>query len=425
MRLSDAALLLVGSRRAILAVWRDRWALVVGALLVLSASLARNYDGHDLVREWTVFTHGFAASIVNAFLMYALMAFVPVPQREGRRSPFWSGFLSFLGVFWMTAPMAWLYGIPWEYMLPAESAVLANIWTLVLVAIWRLWLIVRVFSVMFNVGWVRPLIFVLFVSNAVAIVAMYTLPMPLIDIMGGLRHPPEQLVLTRFYTFGVMHTFLAIPFTLVAMLIALGTFKPPDVEWPPTARASAPVGVLTIACLAIAGWLIAALWAQPPVRRKMEVEWAVAEQRYDDAAGFLLAHPPREFPPVWDLPPRRKGYIDNAETRAPVFAILAAIEARGEIPDWIAYAYGRKLLYSSSHSLDIIAANIREGDEERIRWVMTLEQLATMCRVLEPVAARLDGRESGWYLEARKNLDDLLAEGFGGQSTTETAPPPG
>ncbi len=394
MRLRDAALLLVGNRRAILALWRDRWALVVGALLVLSASLARNYDGHDLVREWTVFTHGFAASIVNAFLMYGMMYAVAMRKETPERGRFWSGYLSFLGVFWMTAPMAWLYGIPWEYMLAPEAAVTANMWTLALVSVWRVALTIRVLAIAFDTPVWKPAPVILFVSSAIAATALLLSPRPVIDFMGGLRHPPEFEALTQAHFAAMVYSVLLLPVTLLILLITFRWIRAGQSAMDRALRKPAPVPVFAVCAAAIAGWIGAAVWAQPPVQRKLDVERAVAERRYGDAAAVLLSYDESQFPPVWDLPPRRDS-MDPRGVRVSVFATIDAVEARGPVPEWIAYRYGRKLLYTVDSEVQDTGELWREPESYR-DWVlqgMSLDELDRTLALLGPVRSRLSERE--------------------------------
>ncbi len=87
---------LIGDRQAILELAANRWALVVGFLFVLSAGLAREYDGVDLLAEpWHVFIP-LPASLLAAFFLFAWV------NGWSRQFP------SFLGLFWLTAPLAWL-----------------------------------------------------------------------------------------------------------------------------------------------------------------------------------------------------------------------------------------------------------------------------------------------------------------------------
>jgi hypothetical protein len=124
---------LVGSRKAIEEIAANRWYLLIGFILVLTGGLARNYDGAYLPAEWHVLLHGPAVSTVNALVLFSLL-YAAARFRNGITPPFFAGFLSFLALFWMTAPMAWLYAIPYERFMTPVDAVAANLWTLAFVS---------------------------------------------------------------------------------------------------------------------------------------------------------------------------------------------------------------------------------------------------------------------------------------------------
>lgn len=344
---------LAGDRRSILALWSDRWTLLVGGILVLAGSLARNYDGHDLIREWHVLLHGFGASIGNALVLYSLFrlaALFPASKTPagdgaawpGARSPFWRGYAGFLGVFWMTAPMAWLYGIPYEHLMEPVEAIRANLWTLAAVSVWRVLLISRVLSVAFGLPMLPVLLLTMLFGDVLAFAAVVSAPLPTLDLMGGLRHPPQvQLIASTAFLVGFWG-FLTAPVWLIATLIGIKWMK---AKAAPPLRTGGPVpwAALALGVGAVAGWLGAAGIAQPPVRLKVDVERRVAQGSYDDAAELLTAHERAEFPPVWDLPPRQVGSKDSWQ--GPLAGMREAIGRRGEVPAWVGAAYAEKSLY--------------------------------------------------------------------------------
>ncbi len=116
MHLRSLPLALIGRREAILDAASSRTTLPFGALLVLSAGLAREYDGEDLLHEPWLLLRPFAASITTAALLYfTLLILAGLRKRQGaftiRRFP------SFLGLYWLSAPCAWLYAVPFERFL--------------------------------------------------------------------------------------------------------------------------------------------------------------------------------------------------------------------------------------------------------------------------------------------------------------------
>lgn len=371
---------LVGHRRSIEVLWADRWSLVVGAVLVLSASLARNYDGHDLIREWPVLLHGFGASIGNALVLFSLLWCV-VRLRAPKRAvtdgasdaldsgsaatptvPFWSNYLSFLGVFWMTSPMAWLYGVPWEHMLEPVEAVKANLWTLAFVSVWRIALMARVLSVAFGIAHVPTLLWTVAFGDLVAQVALAIAPTPTIDLMGGLRHPPDVEVVAEVTLLVRYVGTLALPVLLIAACIATVWIKPTGA--PPTARfGPVPRGAIGIAVVGVLVWFGAGFAGQPPVRLKHDVESLIAAGKPDEAMDVLSKHLRSEFPPVWDLPPR--AMRGKREWYAPLRGIRDVIERRNDVPEWVTMVYAQKSLNEAARGLrpDYFDSSSGDGPE--------------------------------------------------------------
>src|SRR5687768_5420597 len=105
-----------GDANAIRTIAQSPRALWVGALFVLSAGFAREYDGEDLLHEPWHLLVPFVASIAASFILYAILFyFVAAEDVEG--PPVLSAYRSFLGLFWMPAPLAWLYAVPYEHFL--------------------------------------------------------------------------------------------------------------------------------------------------------------------------------------------------------------------------------------------------------------------------------------------------------------------
>ena len=74
---------------------------------------------------------------------------------------------SFLGLFWMTAPLAWAYAVPYERLLSPWQATAFNLATLALVALWRVVLMVRVVKVVLNYSWAASICAVMMGSRPV------------------------------------------------------------------------------------------------------------------------------------------------------------------------------------------------------------------------------------------------------------------
>src|SRR5205085_6636802 len=140
-----------------------------------SAGFAREYDGEDLWHEPWHLLIPLAASLVSSFVLFTI-CFVRVVNNDPDRPSFFAAYRSFLTLFWMTAPLAWLYALPYERFLGPGPATSANLWTLALVAAWRVAIMVRVVSVVTDRGWAPSLFLVMAFADAVALTAVFVMP---------------------------------------------------------------------------------------------------------------------------------------------------------------------------------------------------------------------------------------------------------
>lgn len=192
MRLRTLPLYLIGNRQAILEIVSDRRAVWIGLLFVLSAGLAREYDAEALVREPYFVLIPVAVSTIASFLLFLVACGTMYLVRDpaGTRPPFGQAFQSFLGLFWMTAPLAWLYAIPYERFLSPVEATAANLWTLAVVAAWRVLLMARVIAVITGRRMITSFLLVMVFASATAFAAAAVVPpVKIVSFMGGANVP--------------------------------------------------------------------------------------------------------------------------------------------------------------------------------------------------------------------------------------------
>ncbi len=355
MRLRDLCVYLAaGDRDAIHRLARSRASLPVGALLVLSASIARNHDGAWLIAEWPNLTHGLFVSTINALVLYTLF-YATAAFKKISRPGFLGGLVPFLALFWLTSPMAWLYAIPYEHMMPAESAIRFNAWTLAGVSLWRVALIARVMSLLWGVSWWVALGPVLFFSNVVVLVGVFSMPVPLVDFMGGLQHanPMDSAIASMQFLVGFLGT-MSLPGTIAVAIVSLiymsggWTLTKPSAaghRWLPS------LGVIAmLLCVALAAGLLLASF-QPDQARRYE---ATRLLRQDFAEGFayMSKFERTDFPPIWDPPPR----LGYAETAPSIEAIRGGL-AGGEGATWV-----RAIFLGKSWNVAMTAARSRRWD---------------------------------------------------------------
>jgi hypothetical protein len=163
--------------------------LGVGAVLVLTAGIAREYDREYVAERPELFLLPFAASLAAATLLYgSLRLFI----LRGPRSQAVGRYRAFLGLFWMTAPLAWLYAVPVERFFEPVPAALLNIAFLAVVATWRVGLISRVVSVLFGAPFPRALGAILLPSSLLALAVSFFTQISLVPLMGDLPSPRRR-----------------------------------------------------------------------------------------------------------------------------------------------------------------------------------------------------------------------------------------
>lgn len=182
MNARDCLWLLFGSRAAILRAARCRQALWLALLFVFVAGLAREYDQEDLSRRPWMLLVAPAASLVVASVMFLVVFRFGARPGQQMRGADWRRFTT---LFWLTGPLAWIYAVPYERMLEGPDAIMANLWSLGLVATWRVLLMVRMVSVVHGTSARLACLPVLLVADAVALLALFLLPFPIIVVMGG------------------------------------------------------------------------------------------------------------------------------------------------------------------------------------------------------------------------------------------------
>ena len=319
---------LVGDREAILRLAGCRRTLWLGAVLVLAAGLAREYDQEDLLRAPWYLAIPFGASTVVAFLVLL------VTRQWGEGRPFWREFSRFLGLFWMTAPIGLLYGIPYERFLSPTDAMNANLWTLAVVAAWRVLLMARVTSVFTGRGLVASFFLIMPIADGLAALGLMYMPVPLMSFMGGIPVTPAEHQLSSIH-------FLALTFTtfswLVWLLFGVGAYqmhtgRPPALQSTDASPRPA-LWAAAIACVAI--WLVFLPATQRAQRLRTTVERQLYAGDYAGALTELSRHQPADYPPHWSPPP----LIGWPTARPDLLPVVDAMAARTDIAPWVRAVY--------------------------------------------------------------------------------------
>lgn len=331
---------LAGDRQAILDIADSPRALWLGALLVLSAGLAREYDGEDLLAEPWHLLIPFGASLVTAGLLYLLVRGFGL-RNGATPEVFRKGFRTFLSLYWMTAPLAWLYAIPFERWASSGDAMRLNLAMLGIVATWRVVLIIRVIVVAYGF---RPALvassLVLLFADAVMLAVVQTMPVPVLRIMGGVRLDESESVLLGTAFLLTIVGFLSGPVLLLIVLVAVCRQR----DWLPVEiRKPLQIDRATwfVAVASILIWIPILPLTQPEQALRRQVEHDLRQNRIRHALLLMSRHGAEEFPPHWQPPP-------HISFERPTPDLTLVINELLEFPDdevssWVRDLYMRKL----------------------------------------------------------------------------------
>jgi len=341
-------------------------AIWLAAAFVMTAALARRYDQADLLDKPHMLLLPLVVSGVNATLLALYWRLL----RNGRGRPrFLIEWRRIVTLFWMTAPLAWLYGIPWERVLDPVGAVWANLWSLLIVAAWRVILTARFLSVLGGVSMTRCFAFLMVFADAVAVVLMALAPKPMVSLMGGIAHSPADALIGRLDFQIMIIGVFSFPLWAGWALWALFAKAPP---WAPVPQGHIhryvwiPVGVVTVL------FAVPMIWTQPEQRLATAVNRFLEQDRSTEAIDVISAHQPSDLPPGFDPRPRHW----EGEMSPSLWRVIAALGERPATPDWVKELWYRKLRLelespygvSSDHEADLLAgARALARDPEGLR----------------------------------------------------------
>lgn len=397
----DIARFLVGQPEAIVDFAQAPAALVVGALFVLSAGLAREYDGEDLRAEPQHLLIPFLASLATSLLLFNGIYFI-LRAQGGLVTGYWSLYTRFLAVYWMTAPLAWLYAIPVERWFSAAGAVKANLWLLAVVSAWRVILMMQIVMVLFTAPFEDAVSLVGAFAVTVTAVTAWVLPMPIISVMGGIRLSEKDSLVQNvmFWIRGL--SLLATP---ALWLIAVLCIWRPFQRWQESMVTSSADGIhlslWAVAAASIGVWFWLARGPQREQRLRHQVESSFRSGHIDQALQIMSSHEQSEFPPHWQPPPQHAYRLLQPR----MIDVLDEIDRRGAAR-WVIDIYHRKLGYEFDNLLNFVMIG-----PERYSGNLTLEDVVRLIAMFEEVpAARKAVAESfdpymGLFEVTRQNFD--------------------
>lgn len=363
MRISTLFKFLIGDREAILTIANTRHAIWIALLFVITGGLARNYDKEPLLHEPK---HVFGPLVVSGLIGTGLFLILygAVRARHVKDTVGWGdigapsflrAFLIFITLYWMTAPMAWLYGIPTERMTDIVTATELNLWTLAFVSLWRVMLMARVASVIFGGSFMIMFLLVSAFSNVVVAVVLIATPFPVINIMGGIELSESEQLISGITTEIAMLSVITIPVLLLTSLCAVGFIKS---SWqvphlPSNERPRMGRSVTALAFGSLVFWLAPLPLTQPAQSLRYHTEAALKRGDIERGIAMMSEHGLEAYPPHWDPPPRRL----YGETSPNVLDVLEYLLDDAQADAWIVDRYAEKfgqLLRDWRRSHDVV-----------------------------------------------------------------------
>ncbi len=305
VKLSDLVGFWFGYQRSIAAVLQTKSTLWLGALLVFTAAMGREYDAVSLLhRPWELLG-SFAASIVMCTILFGFIYLCLGCVKRTEANPS-QEYLTFLGAYWMTAPLAWPYAFPIETLTDELTSVHFNLTVLSVVSIWRVLLFARIVAIQFALPYLSSLTWVLVPCMVVAFGALVSAILPMVSIMGGIRLTRTQQVVINYQSGLLMTIFYAAIPVLICLLVSFA--------YTDRLRPARPEVLRSTRKLSRGPWLLAlsalglsVVWAVPfqiSYWQAAEIDRLIVGGRIPEALERLEANGPAAPPATWDPLPR-------------------------------------------------------------------------------------------------------------------------
>ena len=336
---------LIGNASAIREVAGNRAALWTGIGLVLLTGIARNYDQNYFLETPMWLIGPLIFSLFSGSFLYGILIRMiarrhfPLGQEKAVQWP------TFMALFWMTAPIAWLYAIPVERFVDSYHAAQANLALLGIVSLWRVLLMSRILAVLFEIHYLRALLWVMIGASLEVIVVVFfagffdgSFGRRILAGMAGMRNAPEEALLSS-----VLGSVWGWSWAVLVLCLLLLTVRRLEGDLEPLpAQAAGKVPWTLLVCLAVI-WSLISIAPQREQRHFVAHATLVARAEYKSALTYLGQHQRSDFPPGRRLEPNPYEYR-VWQNLPPTIALLTSQTA-----PWIRELYLNHLTATLSH----------------------------------------------------------------------------
>ena len=321
---------LLGRRDAILHIAGHRHTRWLGILWVLGAALARRYDRADLLAEPWHLVMPLAVSWLNGSILFGLLWLTLIRKAEDRPRVF-DAYRVVLGCFWMTAPLAWLYAVPVERFLSPYDATLVNLCFLLIVATWRILLYARIVAVLLGKGFSTGFWVTMLFGDAVLVTFMILSPKPMLAVMGGMMHTPQDVLLLDVTAGVLIAGILSMVVWLIGTLVTVWRVTP---QWRVSVVPESSDRGWILPVLGLIMWLPILPFTQPEQRLAGQVDRHLIKGRLGAAVDLMVAHELEEFPPHFNPRPKLWRHQDTPSA----WLVLDEMTDK-DVPEWALQLY--------------------------------------------------------------------------------------
>jgi hypothetical protein len=382
---------------------------VLGFVFVIVAGLAREYDGEDLLHQPWHLLIPLGASLATSAVLYVLVRGIAWAHGAQDPPPL-GGYLDFLGLYWLTAPLALVYAVPVERFMSAADATRANLWLLGLVALWRVVLMARVVSVLYRIGFFTAMFIVMLFGDTVAVILLSMTELPIVAIMGGIRLSESESALYSTVMLLRVLTVLSWPVWLIGAGVAVFRQQP---RWeyqpaghPPHSRVA--VHVWAVAAGLVAMWAFILPRTQPEQQLRRQVERDLRGGRIREGLATMSAHEPGDFPPHWDPPPR----VAYRQTTPDITEVMEHLDVLPAKP-WVRAIYVEKYgngLRGEDYYMGAFSELSPEQLARQLDLIERMPERTLLVRDLQEILQRMVDEYSPLPSELQQRIRKLLAE---------------